>query len=173
MPDQQHLQAQADVFGGVFILVQYLSRLTDAALRDWGLTTRQWLLLAVLNKAYPDHAPSLTEAAEVYRSSRQNVKQIALGLEARGFLHLVPDPGDGRTTLIERTGKERMFDEPDGQARAAALLAQAFDGLSRADTLALQSIVGRWVGRLAEQWGAAGRRDVRAESAPDESAVSR
>ncbi len=88
------------------------------------------MLLAVLNKAYPDHAPSLTDAAEVYGSSRQNVKQIALGLEARGFLHLVPDPGDGRTTLIERTGKERMFDEPDGQARAAAPLAHAFDGLS-------------------------------------------
>jgi DNA-binding MarR family transcriptional regulator len=160
MPDQQHLQAQADVFGGVFILVQYLSRLTDAALEDWGLTTRQWLLLAVLSKSYPNGAPSLTEAAEAYGSSRQNVKQIALGLQARGFLRLVPDPGDGRTTLIELTGKERMFDEPDGQVRSAALLAQAFDGLSRADTLALQSIVGRWVGGLAEEWRAAERRDV-------------
>jgi hypothetical protein len=62
---------------------------------------------------------------------------------------------------------------PAGQARAAALLAQAFDGLSRADTLALQSIVGRWVGGLADEWREAERRDVRAEPTPHESAVSR
>jgi DNA-binding MarR family transcriptional regulator len=154
--DPQMLAAQADCFGSAFILVQHLTRVTDAALADWGLTTRQWLLLAVLVRAFPDRAPSLTEAAEVYGSSRQNVKQIALGLQARGFLRLVPDPVDGRTTRVERTGKERIFDEPEGRARAAALLGRVFDHLPPADVLALRDLVRRWTDGLSTEWHAGG-----------------
>jgi DNA-binding MarR family transcriptional regulator len=151
MEDPELTEAQAVLFGRVFVLAQHLTRLTDAALADWDLTTRQWLLLAVLSQAFPDRAASLTEAAEVYGSSRQNVKQIALGLEARGFVRLVPDPVDGRTTRIERTDRQRIFDEPEGRAKGAALFAQAFDGLSRAETLALRDVLVRWVDGLASQ----------------------
>lgn len=142
--DDELLQAASGAFGGVFVIVGHLTRLTDDGLAGWGLTTRQWLLLAVLTRGFPGHAPSLTEAAEAYGSSRQNVKQIARGLEARGFLRLVPDAVDGRTTRLELTDRVRIFDEPDGQARGRALLEAAFDGLEHEDVLHLQRIIERW-----------------------------
>jgi DNA-binding MarR family transcriptional regulator len=150
-PDPQLLEARAVLFGRVFVLAQHLTRLTDAALADWDLTTRQWLLLAILSRAFPDRAPSLTEAAEVYGSSRQNVKQIALGLEARGFVRLVPDADDGRTTRIERTDRQRLFDEPEGRAKGMDLLGRAFHDLSRDETLLLRDVLTRWVDALAAQ----------------------
>jgi DNA-binding MarR family transcriptional regulator len=142
------LQARADLFGKVFVLVQHLTRRTDAALEPFGLTSRQWLLLAVLPRAFPGRAPSLTEAAERYGSSRQNVKQVALGLEARGYLRLVPDPIDGRTTRLEVTEKVRLFDAPDGMARARALFDDVFAGLSARDVTELRRLVVRWLDEL-------------------------
>ena len=147
--DDELLDAAADAFGGVFVIVGHLTRLTDEGLAGWGLTTRQWLLLAVLGRGFEGRAPSLTEAAAAYGSSRQNVKQIALGLEARGFLHLVPDARDGRTTRLELTDRVRIFDEPEGQARGRALLEAAFDGLARDDVLALRDLAGRWLAAVS------------------------
>ena len=88
MRDDELLATRAEVFGSLFVLVQHLSRRADKELADLGLTTRQWLLLAVLINAFPGRSPSLSEAADKYGSSRQNVKQVALGLEARGFVRL-------------------------------------------------------------------------------------
>ena len=148
--DEEQLQAASEAFGGAFVIVGHLTRLTDERLADWGLTTRQWLLLAVLTRGFPGSAPSLTEAAAAYGSSRQNVKQIAIGLERRGFLRLVPDRHDGRTTRLAVTGKVGIFDAPDGQARARDLLETAFDGLTRAEVLALTGLVGRWLAAITD-----------------------
>ena len=142
------LQTRADLFGKVFVLVQHLTRRTDAALEHLGLTSRQWLLLAVLTRGFPGRAPSLTEAAERYGSSRQNVKQVALGLAALGYLRLVPDPLDGRTTRLEVTEKVRLFDTPDGMARARALFDDVFAGLSARDVTELRRLVVRWLDEL-------------------------
>lgn len=146
--DDEQLQAASEAFGGVFVIVGHLTRLTDERLADWDLTTRQWLLLAVLTRDFPGHEPSLTEAAAAYGSSRQNVKQIAIGLERHGFLRMVPDAYDGRTTRLAVTDKVGIFDAPDGRARALDLLETAFEGLSRADVLALRGLVGRWLAAI-------------------------
>ena len=143
------LQAASDAFGGVFVIVGHLTRLTDHGLADWDLTTRQWLLLAVLARGFGGRSPSLSEAAAAYGSSRQNVKQIALSLETRGYLRLVPDPADGRTTRLVLTGKVRRFDEPEGQARGRDLLEAAFAGLASDDVLALRDLVRRWLAVLS------------------------
>lgn len=147
--DDDLLQAASDAFGGVFVLAGHLTRLTDEGLADWGLTTRQWLLLAVLTKGFPGRAPTLTEAAAAYGTSRQNVKQIALGLEARGWMRLAPDPRDGRAVRLELTDRVRIFDEPEGRARGRALLEAAFDGLTRDEVHDLRRLVGRWLAGLA------------------------
>ena len=147
--DDELLQAASDAFGGVFVIVSHLTRLTDQALADWDLTSRQWLLLAVLTRGFAGRAPSLTEAADAYGSSRQNVKQIALGLESRGFLRLVPDPHDARTTRLELTDRVRIFDEPEGRARSLELLETAFAGLTRDEVLGLRDLVGRWLAALS------------------------
>jgi DNA-binding MarR family transcriptional regulator len=142
------LVAQAELFGSVFLIAQHLTRRADRELADLGLTTRQWLLLAVLTKALPGSNPSLSEAAEEYGSSRQNVKQIALGLEARGFVRLVQDPADARTTRIQLTERVREFDDPRMVDRTAAMLADAFIGLTPEETVDLRDLAQRWLAGL-------------------------
>lgn len=149
--DPEHERAASDAFARTFVVVGHLTRLADARLADWDLTTRQWLLLAVLARGFPDHAPSLSEAAAAYGSSRQNVKQIAIGLEARGFLHLLPDRSDGRTTRLVLTDRVRIFDEPEGVARGRELIASAFVGLAPDDVTALNELLGRWIDALGRE----------------------
>lgn len=142
------MATRAEAFGSLFVLMQHLSRRADRELADLGLTTRQWLLLAILTKAFPGASPSLSEAAEQYGSSRQNVKQVALGLEARGFVRLVPDLTDARTTRIEVTDRVHDFDEPQMVQRTEAMLADAFAGLTPVETRDLLALVRRWLAGL-------------------------
>jgi DNA-binding MarR family transcriptional regulator len=145
MTDDELLAARAEAFGSLFVLVQHLSRRADKELADLGLTTRQWLLLAVVTSGFPGSSPSLSEAAEKYGSSRQNVKQVALGLEARGFVRLVPDPADARTTRIEVTDRVHEFDEPVMVGRTKAMLGDAFAGLTPVETRDLLDLLRRWL----------------------------
>lgn len=147
-PSTDDLASRADVFGSLFVVMQHLTRRTDAALADLGLTAKQWLLLAVLSQGFRGRTPSLTEAADRYGTSRQNVKQIALGLQERGYLRLVPDPEDGRATRLALTGRAAIFDTPEMQARGAQLLRDAFTGLHPRDIPVLQDIVHRWLAGL-------------------------
>ena len=142
------LAVRADVFGSLFVVMQHLTRRTDAALADLGLTSKQWLLLALLAQGFRGRRPSLTEAAAGYGTSRQNVKQIARGLEAHGWVRLVSDPSDARTTRLELTGQAAMFDTPEMQARGEDLMRDAFGGLDERDLGALQDIVHRWLAGL-------------------------
>ena len=148
MSNEDDLRTQAELFGSVFLIAQHLTRRADRELADFGLTTRQWLLLAVLTKALPGFSPSLSQAAERYGSSRQNVKQIALGLQARGFVRLVPDPADARTTRIELTERVREFDDLGMVDRTAAMLADVFSGLTPAETGELRDLAQRWLAAL-------------------------
>lgn len=148
MTERDLLATRAEVFGSLFLLVQHLSRRADRELADLGLTTRQWLLLAVLTNAFPGTSPSLSEAAEKYGSSRQNVKQVALGLETRGFVRLAADPADARTTRIELTDRVREFDQPEMVARTSALLADAFAALTPDETGVLLELMRRWLADL-------------------------
>jgi DNA-binding MarR family transcriptional regulator len=143
-----------ELFGSLLVVVQYLTRRLDDALLPLGLTSRQWLLLAVLGRWFPDRHPSLTEAAARYGTSRQNVKQVALGLQRQGYLRLVPDPADHRTTRLVVTERVRVFDEPESMARGAALLDAAFVDLDPDETARLHSIVTGW---LADIHGTPGR----------------
>jgi DNA-binding MarR family transcriptional regulator len=148
--DDTRLAAASETFGSAFVVVQHLTRLADEALADWDLTTRQWLLLAVLSRGAGGDSPTLSQAAAAYGSSRQNVKQIALGLQARGWLRLEPDPGDARATRLVLADKVARFDSPEGEARSRALLGTAFDGLTGDEILALRKLVTRWLAVLAE-----------------------
>jgi len=148
--DDTLLEARAEIFGSIFVVVQHLARRADAELAVLDLTTRQWLLLAVLTRWFPGHSPSLSEAAERYGSSRQNVKQIARGLEARGFVRLVPDGDDGRITRIALTERVGVFDEPEMVGQASAMLTDACAGLSAEETLTLRDLVRRWLAGVAD-----------------------
>lgn len=146
MASDQGLTVRAELFGTVFVLVQNLSRRVDVALRPLGLTSRQWLLLAVLQRNFPDRSPSLTEAAAAYGSSRQNVKRIAEQLARRGYLRLVADPADRRPTRLELTDRVDVLDG-DTVSQAEFLL-HSMAGLDDGQLLQLRDLALTWLGAL-------------------------
>lgn len=142
-------EQQAALFGSVFLLAQYLARRADQALEPLGLTTKQWLLLAVLVKRFPGERPTLSAAAAAYGSSRQNVKQIARQLEARGFLSLHPDAVDRRALRLGLTARVAEFDAPARRAEQEAFLAEICAALDPAETGQLLGLLQRWLDALA------------------------
>jgi DNA-binding MarR family transcriptional regulator len=123
--------------------------LGDVALAPIGLTTKQWLLLAVIDKAFAGRRPTLSEAAAVYGTSRQNVKAMARALETAGFVRLAPDEVDGRATRLELTDRVRVFATPDWKAREAAFFAFAFGSLPDDDVTQLADLLERWLAAIA------------------------
>ena len=143
------LRIQSELFGSAFVLAQHLGRRMDALLAPMDLTARQWLLLAVLARA--GRPLSLSEAAAQYGSSRQNIKEIALGLERRGYLRLEADPADGRALLLHRTRLvAQAFETPDAQAQGADFLAGIFAGLSPIELADLHRLLPAWLRSLTE-----------------------
>jgi DNA-binding MarR family transcriptional regulator len=145
-----HAQVDAELFGSLFVLVQHLGRRADEELAGLGLTGRQWLLLAVVQKAFPDAPPTLSEAAAVYGSSRQNVKQIAVQLADRGWLRLVPDAADGRATRLVLTRRITEFADPATVELQRAFLAEVFSPLTTAERRTLRDLVVRCVAHLSQ-----------------------
>jgi len=141
--------SRGTAFGTLFVVAQHLDRLGDIALAPLGLTTKQWLLLAVISRGFPSSAPSLTEAAALYGSSRQNVKAIAGGLAERGYLRLAEDPSDRRVLRLEVTPKAAVFAGPDWAAREEAFFSFAFGGLAPADVDRLAGLLQRWLHAVA------------------------
>jgi len=140
---------RATAFGTLFVVAQHLDRLGDIALAPLGLTTKQWLLLAVISRGFPTSAPSLTEAAALYGSSRQNVKAIAGGLVERGYLRLAPDPADGRVLRLEVTPRVSVFAGPDWAAREEAFFSFVFGGLAPAEVGLLADLLQHWLSSVA------------------------
>lgn len=149
MPDPNSLDAQSEIFGSVFILAQYLAKRGDEALEPLGLTTKQWLLLAVLVKRFPEQSPTLSEASLWYGSSHQNVKKIAQQLEQRGYLKLEPDPKDRRILRLHLTAKIAVFEEQMEMERQARLLGELFSQFDSKELISLQMLLRRWVSMLS------------------------
>ena len=78
IPDQKY------IFGGIQIAANQMDTLMERELKEHNLTTKQWLLCVVIQNSF-DHAPTIKELAAGMGSSHQNVKQVALRLQEKGF----------------------------------------------------------------------------------------
>jgi DNA-binding MarR family transcriptional regulator len=134
-------ETDVQLFGSILMFTQQLVSRADEYLEQFGLTTRQWLLLAVLDKQFAGFAPSISEATAVFGTSRQNVKQVALQLERRGWLRVEPDPVDRRMLRLVLTDKRAVFDDPAVQADQAAFILSVFGGLTSGERRALLNMV--------------------------------
>jgi DNA-binding MarR family transcriptional regulator len=101
-------QKLAEVFSYLFVLSQRIEYITDSFLKKDNLTTKQLLTLIAIGNAF-DSDPSVSEVAEVLSTSHQNVTQIALNLQKRGFVEIVRDPDDRRKRLLKLTRANDEF----------------------------------------------------------------
>lgn len=99
--DQQHI-----IFGLLFLLSNKLQTIGDAIFKE--ITTKQWFVMLVLN-ILPNREPTLNELSEAAGTSRQNVKQIILKLEKKGFVDLKKDEHDARKFRITLTPRCEEF----------------------------------------------------------------
>lgn len=130
-----------ELFGSSLMFAQQLMMRVAEFLEPFGLTSRQWLLLAVIDKGFPGCAPTISEASAVFGTSRQNVKQVAVQLERRGWLRLVPDPADRRVLRLVLTDRLGVFDDSAVQADQAAFILSVFGGLSARERRTLLDMV--------------------------------
>lgn len=128
-PSRSRFELQAQLFGTYFALYQRLTRDADRELASFGISSRQWLLLAVLTGQFPGEAPTLTDAARAYGTSRQNVRRLAEQLEQKGYVRIIEHTEGLRTVRIELTDNVAAFDTPEALARQAALFDHLFGRL--------------------------------------------
>ena len=73
-------------------------------------------------------APTLNDLADVMGSSHQNVKQILLKLERKGFVSMTTDGKDRRKQRIVLTEQCREFCEKN-DAPSQAIISRIFEGI--------------------------------------------
>jgi len=97
-------------FGLLFFVSNRLETIIDRYLSEHDLTTKQFFLSLVLIQ-HKDRKPSLTlgEASAFMGTSRQNVKQLALKLQERGFCKITTDKVDRRILRLSITKKNTDF----------------------------------------------------------------
>lgn len=124
-------------FRALVLVTNALRAMLDQRLAADDLTTQQ---AAVLTAAKA--VPSIKECAEVLSTSHQNVKQIALALERKGFLRIVPDEADGRVKRLVTTKKnDRYWARRNPDDHAAVL--EALEDLSPAEARELLRLLGK------------------------------
>jgi DNA-binding MarR family transcriptional regulator len=137
-----------DMFAKIFLLNNRLQYIIDKELQKDQLTTKQFLLIAAVEKAFDD-PPSLKEAAYVLGTSHQNVKQIANQLQGKGFIEFEKDPDDRRVTRLKVTDKNRRFwDSRAGEHEEVVL--GLFGFLSDGEIAALHSTVNKMLSGFEE-----------------------
>lgn len=102
MRSPEYVQKNIDLFAYIFLLSQRLQYISDKQLKGNGLTTKQFLMMAVTEKSF-DHSPGIKEVAEALSTSHQNIKQMANQLEKKGFIEQFKDPNDMRVTRLRNT----------------------------------------------------------------------
>ncbi len=91
------------------------------------ITWKQFFAVICINICKEN--PTINELAEVMGSSHQNVKQILLKLESKGFATMIPDKKDKRKQRIVLTKKCKDFCEKN-DAQSREIIRKIFDGIN-------------------------------------------
>nr|WP_286946995.1 MarR family transcriptional regulator [Acetobacterium sp. UBA5834] len=140
MPDQKF------IFGGVQVVANQMDTLLERELKEYNLTTKQWLLTIVVQNIF-DHDPTLKEVAKSMGSSHQNVKQVALKLEQKGFVVMEKDPHDARITRIKLTDAVDSFGT-ESQQKSEIFTEKLFDGISDEELAMTRSVIEKLLANL-------------------------
>lgn len=142
MPDQKF------IFGSVQIVANQIDTLLERELKEHHLTTKQWLLTIVVENTF-DHAPTIKEVAKGMGSSHQNIKQVALKLEQKGFVIMEKDPKDARITRIKLTDAVASFGKKS-QHKSEVFTQKLFNGITAAEMAKTRSLLKKMLTNLEE-----------------------
>lgn len=118
MPPQQFLIGLLSAFDNSLQVV------ADSFFEE--ITWKQFFAIICINLC--KEPPTIRELSEIMASSHQNVKQILLKLEKKGFVEMIPDDRDRRKQRIAVTRKCIDFcrnNEEESQSR----IRQIFEGI--------------------------------------------
>ncbi len=123
----ESLKDKKFVFGAVQIVANKMNTLLERELKEYDITSKQWFVTVVIENSF-DKPPTIKEVAKAMGSSHQNVKQLALKLEQKGFVSLEKDKKDARVTRIRLTEKSDIFSKTI-QTKATAFTDDLFRGI--------------------------------------------
>ena len=110
------------------LLSAFENRFQAMADRDMGeISWKQFFAIICIDKC--KEPPTLNELSEILGSSHQNVKQILLKLEKKGFIVFEPDKKDKRKQRIKLTDYCRKFCEKNDDM-SRAIMGKMFAGVS-------------------------------------------
>ncbi len=109
-----------DAFALLFLLSHRFEYVADNELQKDELTTKQFLAIVAIEKGFV-HPPSIGEVASVLSTTHQNVKQIALQLEKKGFVIIERDQQDKRKLVLKVTEKNKQYWNSTAQRHEATI----------------------------------------------------
>jgi len=121
----------------ILALAQHMRYVTDQRFRADGLTTQQAMALTLVGAI---GRPSMSELAEAMGTSHQNIKQLAVALERKGFVKFLEDPDDARVRRLDATAKSKRYwaSRDDDDFRSVG---EWFEGLSAGETAQLLALL--------------------------------
>ena len=133
-----------------FIVEQRWRYIIEKELEPDGITAKQWLMAIVVGNAFQS-PPSIQEVADAMSTTHQNVKQIAAGMERRGWVTLERDPDNKRIVRLKVTDRCReLFIAREENDKAAIL--RMFENLSDDELKALFDIVAKMESRAEQMY---------------------
>ena len=96
------------MFGAMLVVANKMDTILERALNKYEVTAKQWFLSIALNRLF-NAPPTMKELARELGSSHQNIKQVALKLQAKGLLKLEKDKKDARVIRLCLTRRARIL----------------------------------------------------------------
>jgi DNA-binding MarR family transcriptional regulator len=100
------LESKYIIFATIFMLSNKLQTIGDSFFEE--VSTKQWFVTLILS-IMEGYTPTLSELSDAVGSSRQNVKQLVLKLEQKGYVKLIKDVDDARCLRIHALPKCKEF----------------------------------------------------------------
>ena len=123
----------------IFLIEQRWGYIINKKLAEDKITTKQWLMMIVIENAF-QHDPSMQEVADALSTTHQNVKQLAVRLEARGFMKIERDPENRRILRLRTTDECREYWEKRTPQDAESIIS-LFKGLDNEEIDSLFKII--------------------------------
>ncbi|NYJ76089.1 MarR family winged helix-turn-helix transcriptional regulator [Allobranchiibius huperziae] len=129
-------------------IVVKLPTVLDAQLgRDAGVSYFEYMVLAMLSERR-SRTLRASDLARVVNSSATRLSNVVRRLEQRGLLARLPDPDDGRGTLVRLTDAGLDLTISAAPLHVQTVRAAVFDPLEPGDVQALHASLGRILARI-------------------------